>query len=356
MTGSSLAASVEQALRDIPETLIGAEARHQIVTVANHLPGRMHAPLFGFECALATADAAADLLVSAAGRPQGPRALREAAAALVSEFPDSSWGSVQRLADRWRNDGGLDHFWLEFDVEGPAPLLPNLFFGPGEGDAPPARGEELLALVHELGPELTGEPLDDAMTEGFTRLMDVLPEQACVFQLGAMRARPGRGIRVCINEIYFDGIPRLLAALDHPAIHEVDRICRQLQPVADACALQLDLSPQLSPDVGIEVYVAPGRPADDRRSREQGFVDWLATERLCTRAKADALMAYSGLSDVLSAPEAWPPDLVAAGSLIGRRSGFLRRIHHFKLSAGPRPPRAKAYLAVQHVWLPARAD
>jgi hypothetical protein len=351
---STLRDCVNLILQSVPESLIGAAARRRIVAVAEQLPDRMHAPLFGFECALGTAETPADLLVSAVGRRRGPLALHQASAAFASKFPDSSWRSVQRLADWWQDNGGIDHFWLEFDVGGPAPQIPNLFFGPGEGDASATRGESLLSLMQELGPELMGIPLDTDLTESLVRLLDVLPPQACIFQIGAMRARQGSGVRVCINEIYFDGIPRLLEQLDYPEVQEVGQICQRLQPFADACALQIDLSPRLSADVGIEVYVAPGCPADDRLPRERRFVEMLETEGLCSTEKADSLMAYSGVSDVLTDPDAWPADLVDAGSLISRRSSFLRRIHHFKIGCGSKSPRAKAYLAAQHVWLPSQ--
>jgi hypothetical protein len=350
--GPALADFLSGVLPFVPAPLIDAAWKERILATAGVLPSRFVDSLFGFECPLGTDEPAADFLVSAQTRMRGAELLGDTAAALESRHPDSSWSSIGALAERWQNDPRVDNFWLEFDLGGPAPRVPNLFFGPvRSGDS----RRELLEVLRDYGPDLLGGAIDDELDASLRRSAEKLPERARVFQVGAMRARPYDGFRLCINEIYLDTILAFLEGIGYSGdLGAVRDLCVWVQPLVDAYALDVDLTPGVGPRVGFECYLDPRGDEASTRPRRDRFLAALVEAGACVVAKAESVARYPGRSDAVRHKELWAQPLKSMGGLLRRVSCFRRSLHHVKLSFAPGAPlQAKAYLAVHHEWLPA---
>ncbi len=301
--------------------LIDAAALAAIRTVAGRMPAALGLELFGFECDLSDPRPVADFLVSCTRRRGGAAAL-----AAAHDHP-----AVARFAAAW--DEHFDDVWLELDVSRSVDPIPSVFFAPTawRGPACLAQADAGLRLLGGAAPALA-------------RIVDAIPEHAGLFQIGRMLARPATPVRVCVGPMLPDVATAFLTAIDHPARRARDELAR-LAPLVDAVAVGLDLD---GPRLGIECYrtstmLARHDPGDAR------LLDALD----CVRAKADGLARWPGYASVVDAPTAWPPSLDAPARFAtdGTESFLVRRLHHVKVTLdGAAPPRAKAYLAVQHRW------
>jgi hypothetical protein len=119
-------------------------------------------------------------------------------------------------------------------------------------------------------------------------------------------------------------------------------------PLVERIDLDMDVADRVLPKIGLEVY-----PAADADAIHQ-FLNHLVSCGLSTPAKAEALESWRGMAHERLTPEIWPRDLLALSSFLGGRvhSVFARWLHHVKIVYQPGfPLQAKAYLAVQHLWL-----
>lgn len=316
---------------------------------ASVLPAGFLLHQVGLECPLGADADGMDLLVAARAAEGGADLLTRAAASADPDAADPAWRSLRALLDHWRTPAWsrrLDDWWLEFDVAGPRPRMPNLFFGPriATGDERRWRAWQARWL-----PMLLGQPPDATLIDDFTRCRHALPDGARIFQLGAMRARDRVGLRLCVDHLYLDAILDLLPRLgiDPPALRAT---LIALQRVARGFALQLDLP--LDPDarVGLECGLAPAPSAQAETAGWAKLLDHAIDLGLCDAPRRDALLAFATRRSP-GTVAAWPADALRAQAMTGRRSALLRRLHHvkFDLVAG-RPVRAKAYLSMSHVW------
>ena len=319
---------LEAVLPDVPAALADDMARGRIVAAGARLPREFAFQTFGLECPLGSPAPTADLLVSAVARRHGAAAL----AAGARWRPQ--WTFLAALAAAMTaGSPAIDDVWLEFDLEGSQPDVPNLFCRPihptGDADALCAGAAAAVAL-------LTGAPPDRALAAAIAAAAAALPPQAAVFQIGAMRARPGAGVRLCVREISLDGIIGLLAAIGYGDVAGVEALLVSFQNAVGDVTLAVDLGPDLGPKIGLECYFAPSRRGlapDEMMSR---FLARIEAGGLCTREKAVALQTFPGVSQG------------DANLPLGRRARYRRSVHHIKLvhRAGA-APEAKAYLAFQ---------
>jgi hypothetical protein len=308
-------------LSALPPELVGEEARTRMLTVGALLPAGFLRQTFGFECPLQEAAAQADILVSAV------RA-RDGAATLVAAYElQPEWASVGALG-HLAEAALVDDAWLEFDLFGPKPAVPNLFCRPLY---PAGDGQALRDIVTEAGAALAGAPVQKDLIEAVMRLGAALPPQAVIFQLGAMRARPFAGLRVCINQIALDGILTLLAALGYPDVDGVRALLVRFQPAVGDVTLCIDLTPDLLPKIGLEAYFAPSRAGRAPEILLDRFLARAIEDGACREGKAEALRTWQAAADVVRG-----------------ECRFQRGVHHIKLVHEPGLPyRAKAYLALR---------
>lgn len=338
---SPFSAFLEPLLARLPAALADPPTRSQMLATASLLPGGFAFQTFGFECPLHEGAAKADILVSAV-RARGGAEL------LASIWQRPGWESVGELAAMLRAEpAAIDEVWLEFDISGPSPDLPNLFCRPlyPSGDLEALRGSAGAA-----GAALAGGPLPEPLIGAVVRSAAVLPERAEIFQIGAMRARPEAGLRICINQIALDGILRALEAMGYKDVESVRALLIRYQRAVGDVALAIDLMPELGAKIGLECYFAPSRSGRSPRELLGLFLSRLAEDGACTAEKAEAVRAFPG-EVAVEAEGGWPPELLATGRLLGpeRMGRFDLDVHHIKLVHRPGEPiEAKAYLSVRH--------
>jgi hypothetical protein len=211
---------------------------------------------------------------------------------------------------------------------------------------------ELQNILSKAGTVLLGRPISEELGASLTRCVDALPERARIFQVGAMRARPYYGLRLCVDKIYLDRILFYLEQIEYPGdLDVVRKTFISLQRRTDAYALHLDLSPGVNARIGLECYLDP-RPAEaHQRMRLQQLLAFLVEQGVCSKGKASGVSQFSGIADARQHPEQWPVALKNMAGFLGRSSIFQRRLHHIKITCGDgKNLHAKAYLAAQHRW------
>jgi hypothetical protein len=336
--------------RSISEILIGETAKQRIDATAALLPPQFAFSTLGFECRLHEGSPQADFLVSAQKNSSG--ALRAAPLFRPSAAALPAWRSVNALGLELEGEHGgwMNDIWLEFDLSGAAPMIPNIFLRPIYGSG---ATEEFMTRAGRLGLLLAGEPLPGAVLRCLRHCVAALPPRACVFQLGVMRARPFSGMRLCINEISLDAILRYLETIGYPgSIQPVAELIIRLQPAIFDMTLGLDLGPEVQPKLGLECYFGP-HAKKRKRADAAALLQTLVLTNNCVPAKAEALLAFPGTIRVSGEDRRWPVGMQRAASLLDRHrvSFFERSIHHIKVVYQPgQSLQAKVYLAVRHRW------
>jgi hypothetical protein len=312
------------------------------------LPARMTSR-FGFESRLGEQEPVVDFLVRAGAHQEEWQALEHYAAGLTS-LPWTGISSV--LAAR----AGLKNLWLEYDFGSPAnkASVPSVFLGPEGLTSGAATGHVAQALQI-----LRGCLLPPPMRRTLQHVVEALPKKSKLFQAGVMCSRPGSPLRLCLLGPEFKSgeagsIVDFLAAAQWPAdATQVTELLNTFAPLIDHVALDLDIGEDgsLAPKLGIEIYQNHGSTSADRMV---ALVSQLVRLGLCTRKKANGLLAWNGITHERLYPELWPRTLLAARVIRGGEeySTFCRWLHHVKLVYEPGLSlTAKAYLAVNHAFL-----
>jgi hypothetical protein len=318
--------------------------------------------LFGFERPLDDDDAAADILF-AANVATGGRDILNGLHPLVSYAVP--WPPIARFCSRWNEVSsplyrGADDVWFEFDTgsaekgsaeKGSSPP-PSFFFGPriglDPGVDPAARTR---AILHEGFEALLGSPLATDTAACLDRTLAILPRHARIFQTGLMLSRPSRQIRICVDNLSAPEIAGLVAATRGGAAGEhLAAALGQIGQDVLSLKLALDLGAEVGPRIGVECYAAiPQRHAAPQAW--SGLLATLVALGVCRASLRDALMALPPLVSAADLPAPWPEeDSLAA--LVSRELALEVKLHHVKLTVEEeRPTRAKAYIAVERVWL-----
>ena len=343
----------------IPPGLISAACLAEMAEVAALLPAAVTTH-FGFECRLGEPDPAADFLFATTialggreilgGRHPGipaPTVLRE----------DPAWARARRFCETWADPMAAihdraDHVWFEFDIAGPpaARRVPNMFLSPQAPDAPRSR----VALVRETVEEglqlLAGGSLLPESVRTLHAVLDALPPDAWVFQVGVMGARTPAPARVQVSAIDADAFLETLQALRWSGpIDALGEVIAALRPHVDDITYAVDIHGGLGPKIGLECYIP-----DDDAPRWRAFLGYLVAAGLCLPAKRDALLAFPGVTHERIDPEHWPSHLARTTRLLGgRRVPVLTRCqHHIKVVAlDGQAVEAKAYPGVALHWV-----
>jgi hypothetical protein len=331
------------------EDLLSTAALDEICrSQAACLPAKMTSR-FGFECRLGEQEPLADFLVRAGAHKEEWLTLEHYAAGLTS-LP---WTGIRSLLG---SRAELKNLWLEYDLVTQAihSCVPSVFLGPNEL----ASGAATEGAANALG-TLRGCPLPLAVRRALQDVVEALPKKAKLFQAGVMCSRPGSPLRVCLLGPEFKStetgsVRNFLAATHWPLDSApVTDLLKNFASLIDHLAFDLDIREDgtLAPKLGIEIYQnSNGAPAD----RMVELVNYLTRFGLCTRKKANGLLAWNGITHERLHPKLWPRSLVAARVIrgAGQYSTFCRWLHHVKLVYEPGVPfAAKAYLAVSHAFL-----
>jgi hypothetical protein len=348
----------------ISDRLISLKSLSNIRQIAALLPGAI-TDFFGFECELGVSDPTADFLVCC-------RASQGAPNVLSGQMPDRDlpelllthpvWQRIRSFSTEWSNPGSavadrIHNIWLEFDVNGiPASIpVPSVFIGPENLQSiNPAVDTSQMPdrcawLTDSALPLFLGGEVPPALKGQIARCLNLLPPGARMFQVGLMLSRASSLTRLCVRGVSPKQILEYLQVLDYDTSSgQLHALLELLSPMVERIDLDMDVDDRVLPKIGLECYL----PANT--SAVHQFLNHLVSCGLSTPAKAEALESWGGVAHERSNPEIWPRDLLALSGFLGGRahSAFARWLHHVKIVHQPGLPlQAKAYLAVQHLWL-----
>lgn len=329
--------------------LISPEALSNIREIARWLPP---VSASGFECRLADEAPRADLGMRFWPPERGPEVLAGVDAGVPESFLDAPvWQRIRRFGARWAEVGSLLHqeiedIFLEFDVDGPPAGIPiPAFFMDFHEQA-----SNRLDTLQEAVEILWGESLDAPVRRQLLRCLDVLPEGAMLYSVGAMFSRAFRGVRLHLQRMKSHDIPGYLSRAGWSgSLSAIADLVAWMPPGVTLC---VDVGEQILPRVGVQHHFNDNMK--DSTPRWVAFLDMLVNRGLCLPAKRDGLVSWLGHMHPRSHGDVWPESLVRLSDRLGRdtMSVFLRIINHIKVSYQPdQPLEAKAYLGLVQTWL-----
>jgi hypothetical protein len=342
--------------------LISAETLCRIYQIADLLPGSI-TDFFGFECTLGTDLEIADFLVCCRNR----QTVREILAnqklqwdVLPSFQQHPVWRRIGTFSQVWTNPASplyreVHNLWMEFDIDGtpsevPAPCV---FIGPHQ-----LRGRSNVVDVTNISsqcawltelalPLLLDSEIHSSFREQLARCLNLLPASAFVFQVGLMLTRVTKTTRLCIRGISRESIVEYLRAVDWQGrCSELEELLESLGQYVSRVDLDLDITDQVHPRIGLECYV------DTRRL--PAFISYLVSSNLCTRRNQEALGQWQGVTIESPGSDFLPEDLLAGSKLptYDSRNMFVRSLHHVKIVyRSGTALEAKGYLGVHHKCL-----
>jgi hypothetical protein len=242
----------------------------------------------------------------------------------------------------------LRYIALEFDLDRqPSQIpIPCIFLAWNQGAVDDARS--LVEMALRLPNYLTSPKLESNL-----RLcVDALPNGAKVEHIGAMLSRPGEVLRVIVGGIPPQQFSDYLLQIGwHDSTQTISTLVSTLSDLVDEIHfLSFDIGDTIYPRVGLEFFL---NKQPEHEPRWELFLERLVEMGLCTPAKKNALLAWSGLSQKADDPQLWPKNLTLGDRLLGSRASsiFLRTINHIKIVYQPGIPlEAKAYVMFGHHW------
>ncbi|MBW4428468.1 MAG: hypothetical protein KME50_29585 [Nostoc desertorum CM1-VF14] len=266
-----------------------------------------------------------------------------------------TWQAFQQIYREWTDSQSFLHqriksIWLEFDVDGP-PLhvpVPCIFFTLNQTVN---QTDELIEMVSRL----LNHPISSRFESNLRLSIDSLPSKACIRYIGAMLSRSDQSVRLVIDNIAPKQLPDYLVKIGWThSINTLQTLISNLENCVDSIGLNCDVGETVLPTIGLECHLECKSPKYE--PRWQLFLDYLVDIGLCTPAKRNAILAWSGFCQKASQPEIWPQNLAWGNTFLGTRafSTFTRNISHIKIVYQPDISiEAKVYLAILHNWVDA---
>ncbi len=258
------------------------------------------------------------------------------------------WQSFQNFYQEWLNpESSLHHkikeIGMEFDADkslSPVPI-PCIFFELDRETTYP-----FSELVDEaLG--LLNYPISPLIESNLKLCAEFLPEGAKFAHFAVMLSRPGKGVRVNAIAIPPDQLLDYLNKIgwNYPTEPIADLVSK-LSASFDYLVLAFDVGETIYPRIGLECYFEK-QPRYE--PRWQLVLDNLVEFGLCTPAKRNALLSWSGINKQKYHGKgnlSW--ESVFSQSIY---SVYWRTINHIKIVYQPGYPlEAKGYLASGHRW------
>ncbi|GAX37844.1 hypothetical protein [Nodularia sp. NIES-3585] len=343
--------------------LISSENWAKINAVAEFFPSHITS-FFGFECPLGVAAAKSDFLICVDVEASG----REILAADHGGLPKSLlstpiWQHIHKFSQEWQTKNAtLEHqihnIWLEFDIDNYENNLPipSCFFGSEpiysnkSPDANLAQTNSYEWISRTALKLLLNANLPASVEAQFFNCLDLLPQEAYVFQTGVMLARNIQNqVRVCIRNISPEQIGEYLQQIGWSGSQDILQVfLRELSSLVERIDLDIDIGESVAPKIGLECYLSKQPKLEPRW---QLFLDYLVNKNLCLPQKQAALLAYPGFLRESSAENDWPSYLCKSSNSLANNSEsvFFRKLHHIKIVyQDDQPQLAKAYLAMEY--------
>lgn len=259
------------------------------------------------------------------------------------------WCSFQDFYQKWTNPTSSLHqklkaVGMEFDLDQLLSSVPI-----------PCIFLELNREVNCSFPDLISEalgllnyPLSPLIESNLKLCADFLPDGAQFAHFAVMLSRPGLGVRVNVINIPPDQLLDYLLKIGGSDPTEAfSPLIYNLSELVDYVVLAFDVGEIIYPRIGLECYL---RKQPRYEPRWHLFLDNLVDSRLCTPAKRDALLTWSGIDKQKYKQEgnlSW--ESVFSQSMY---SVYWRMINHIKIVYQPGCPlEAKGYLASGHRWI-----
>lgn len=259
------------------------------------------------------------------------------------------WRSFQDFYQEWINPTSNLHqevkeIGMEFDLDkSPSVVpIPCIFL---------ELNRETTYPFHKLIAEALGllnYPLSPLIESNLRLCTDFLPEGAKLAHFAVMLSRPGLGVRVNAIAIPPDQILNYLVKIgwNHPT-EALSSLVSNLSEFVDYIVLAFDVGETIYPRIGLECYLTKQPKYEPRWHL---FLEDLVELGLCTPAKKDALLTWSGIDQQKYHQEGnfrW--ESIFSQSIY---SVYWRTINHIKVVYQPGfSLKAKAYLASGHRWL-----
>ncbi len=301
--------------------LFDPEAVERLRNLATLLPGECQGTL---EARLAPGRAPVDLSLRVRTADE--------ASGMAARFPASP---PRQFLLGWAEAGGglapVRSVWLEWDLDRkpvgdllPAPVV----------CAKLPRDTDSGWLTGTLVPALQGRPLPDGQRARILACLAALPSSATLLYVFDLRARNSAAVRLEIFGLEPGEMAGYLRRLIPERAPAVERVAPLFAGV-ERLHLSFEVADAVLPRIGIEGSF-PRQPS--REPRWAALFERLVERRLCSPAKRDAALAWTGYDTFWTAAERWP---LAA---IGPRGVCLRTLSHVKVVCAPdREPEAKVY-------------
>lgn len=269
------------------------------------------------------------------------RVLAEEKACLINGFKsdsfsfltaDAAWLRIVDFINYWPQD--IEDVWLEMDYGEYAKQFPQpCFFFNAESIV--KNREVDYALLFTALRVLIEPARVDLLKDNLKKVIQQLPPDAGLFQVGTMLARNTDRVRIFTNELSREQIFDYLAAIGwQGAFTRLEEVFHLLHGYSDGqYLLDFDVTEEgISSKIGINFGLKnePALPA---------FLDNLAACQLCTDSKKKGVLTWSG----------------SQGIFLGSDYGFtalIKDISHFKASYSPDEDlKVKAYLRFSGIYL-----
>ena len=261
---------------------------------------------------------------------------------------DSPWRSLENFDREWAKPQSflnqkVTDTWLEFDLDEQSSQIsiPGIFLTLSKQvrEDIPSLTQQVLRLLNRSIPHFLESNLE--------LCVKCLPPSASFLHIGVMLSRPYQAVRLDVAGL------ELYQLLDYlQAIGWIDRtntlrsLIADLSNFVDRIHLAFDVGNTVLPRIGLECFL---EQQPKYEPRWQLFLDYLVKQELCTQAQQNALLAWSGFSQMK--PEFsnrnWNNYLLGnkAFSILGRSISHIKIVVRADLSW-----EAKAYLAFAQRW------
>lgn len=342
----SLTEDLNRVFKGMPAELINQEGYLRLAAITKVLPAKL-SDFWGLECRLNTDEPLADILFEIKNNTYGQKLLSGSIPSSLDSLCEEYkvWRDIRTFAIHWAQEQSILNkhilnLWLEFDTEQltsheyAKELLqkPSVFIGLRSKELSKEDCAEILQRTNLL------LHIPKFLLEGIQLFMNQIPLQGQLFQLGSMLGRPGRDIRVCVNQLRFDVVPGWLSDIGWMGdVKGLSEFLNRLSPFLRAFAIDLNLTQNgPSKKIGIECYIDW---EDTNIDQWALFINTIEEFVACSSSKRKGLLKYPG-SILLPARSRKTVDNNLCFSLF-------KSIHHIKLGFDDgQITDAKVYLSI----------
>jgi hypothetical protein len=365
LTASQYLSSVEPFFTN---GLISEQNYTDMKRFASSFSGRITS-FFGFESRLNSPEQRADYLFAVSSR----NGERDALAAqiqngqLPKEFMNKpEWQNASRFVLQWANPQSILYnnvlgLWFEFDMienskETPVPCV---FIHAAPFQIKSSEDATKCAWITKTAlPLLTGHEISEKLEQRFIDCITKLPQNARLFDIGAMLSRTTSRIRLVINRITAQEIIPYLQSLGWTDENNgLQSLLNDVEKLATRVVLHISITEDgVEQKIGLECAFHPD--LYNFETRWEAFFDYLVKKNVCLPEKKEAMLQFMGVEQEDSTQEFNLNSYVVSAKIPDNNysSALVRYISHIKLVYKPKQPlEAKAYPGVRLFGTPKKS-